>query len=89
METPPDRSEQEILEELSRIVRQRYAESFKDPAIMERMVAFLAMLKKEFSEDEVIKTKLYHLLAGSGMFAEAERFDVPGGLIERFIREEF
>ncbi|HXK39762.1 MAG TPA: hypothetical protein VJ837_02940 [Candidatus Paceibacterota bacterium] len=89
METPPGGSEQETLQELSGIVRQRYAESLKDPLIMERMVVFIARLREEVPEAELMGTRLYHLLAGSGMFAEAERFDVPGGLIERFIREEF
>ncbi len=58
-------------------------------ATYEKINAFNAKLKSEYSVEELAKTKLYHILLGSGdEIKPSTQFDLPGGIIEKYIREE-
>lgn len=54
-------------------------------ALVERITDFLKGVQEKFP-DESYNAKLFHMLSGSS--ERPEGFDVPGGLIESFIRKE-
>ena len=90
MESEPKNSlnEAELLSSLKEIMATKVAQE----GIIEnhnRCVAFAQKLEKEFGILELRKYKTYHLLIGtSSTSAQAPHFDLEGGIIEKFIREE-
>lgn len=86
MERSPGENEKSVIQELNLILVERTREQGVD-TVDKKIGGFVAGLRGQFSEDFLYRTKLFHELFGSTAGA-LERFDVPGGLIERFIRED-
>lgn len=55
----------------------------------EKIAAFGKALLQEMTRERLSKVRLWHMLIGSTVSPEeVPEFDLPGGRIERFIREE-
>lgn len=81
----PQKTEQEVFNELQTIRRARYSEAPEDTH--DRIIRFDRELKGKCARKQIMSSRLYHMLIGSTPF-ETTTLDVPGGLIETFIREE-
>lgn len=50
---------------------------------------FFRDMKEKYSRDELIRSRLWHLIIGSTpVHEEIEVFDLPEGEVEKFIRED-
>lgn len=78
-------NEQELFDELVSMRSNRYKEAPEETHA--KIVAFARKLKKQFASEVVNDSQLYHMLIGSTTH-DSKTLDVPGGLVERFIREE-
>jgi hypothetical protein len=94
MESPEQNNqgpEELKLAELKDIFSRRRKEGGLD--FYNKVGAFVAELLKEFTPSQLQATKLFHLVSDSGPSENPSaikftELDLPGGQIERFIREE-
>lgn len=78
-------NQEEIFQELATIRIKRYTEAPEETH--EKVVVFDERLRADLPNTVINDSRLYHMLIGSTAH-DTKTFDVPGGLIERFIREE-
>ncbi len=80
-------TEAEKIQELKEIIENKKKEKGYT-AVKEILDPYVKLLDSAFGRDALIKTKVFHLLIDSGFNDElSPEFDLPGGRIERFIRE--
>ena len=79
-------SQEENIEELADIRKNAYGNDLL--GTQDRVVGFINDIRKD--NPDIEKYRLYHLLTGSTPRESDEylEFDLPGGEIEKFIREE-
>ncbi|MEI6480288.1 MAG: hypothetical protein WCO12_02085 [bacterium] len=85
LEAPIKISEKELLQELSEII----LEKIKTKEGYQALFNFVDKeLTPEFGRQELQKYKMFHILIGSTLEPEASlKLDLPGNIIEKFIRE--
>ncbi len=92
METPEQipRNEKDVLAELDAIIKSKIKEKGFE-VIHHKIIGFInALISAEIcTKKELEDTKVNHILSHSGEKDLGEhKFDIEGGLLERFLREE-